>query len=160
MPPPGICYRPRADADRAFLAHVYATTREEEMALVPWTPAQKAQFLEMQFTAQTVHYDQYYPDCAFLVIEKDGEPIGRIYIDRRPEEICLVDIALLPERRGGGLGTALVREILNEAQSAGKPVTIHVERNNRALRLYERLGFTPVDENGVYYKLRWSPRSY
>lgn len=157
MPPAGISYRPKRDADRAFLAHVYATTRAEEMALVPWTPEQKAQFLEMQFNAQAFHYDTHYPGCAFLVIEQGGEPIGRIYIDRRAHEICLVDIALVPERRGGGLGTELIQEILDEARAAGKSVLIHVERYNRALRLYERLGFKPVAEDGIYYRMRWTP---
>lgn len=157
MPPPGIVYRPKTDADRPFLAHVYATTRADEMAIVPWTDEQKAEFLAMQFNAQWSHYEQYYPDADFLVIERDGTPIGRIYIDRLPQEICLVDIALIPEARGSGLGTQLMREILEEGQATGKRVTIHVERFNPAMRLYQRLGFEPVAENGVYYQMRWSP---
>jgi GNAT superfamily N-acetyltransferase len=159
MPPPGIVYRPKTDADRPFLRYVYATTRADEMALVQWTPEQKGEFLDMQFNAQWSHYEQYYPDCAFLVIERDGQPIGRIYIDRTPEEICLVDIALLPETRGAGLGTQLVQELLDEAQAAGKRVTIHVEHFNPAMRLYQRLGFQPIEETGVYYLMRWSPAS-
>ncbi len=157
MPPAGIVYRPKTDEDRAFLAQVYASTRADEMAMVPWTPEQKAEFLAMQFDAQWKHYEQYYPDADFLVIERNGEPIGRIYIDRMPEEICLVDIALLPEVRGAGLGTQLVQEILDEAQAAGKRVTIHVEHFNPAMHLYQRLGFVPVEESGVYYLMRWTP---
>jgi GNAT superfamily N-acetyltransferase len=157
MPPAGIVFRPKVDADRPFLAHVYASTRADEMAMVAWTPEQKAEFLAMQFNAQWSHYEQYYPDAAFLVIEKEGEAIGRIYIDRTPDEICLVDIALIPEARGTGLGTKLVQEILDEAQAEGKRVTIHVERYNPALRMYQRLGFEAVEESGVYYLLRWSP---
>jgi GNAT superfamily N-acetyltransferase len=159
MPPAGIVYRPKTDADRPFLRYVYATTRADEMSLVQWTPEQKAEFLDMQFNAQWSHYEQYYPDCAFLVIERDGYPIGRIYIDRTPEEICLVDIALLPEVRGAGLGRQLVQEILDEAQSVGKRVTIHVEHFNPAMSLYRRLGFQKIDETGVYYLMRWSPVS-
>jgi GNAT superfamily N-acetyltransferase len=159
MPPAGIVYRPKSDADRPFLRYVYGTTRAGEMDLVQWTPEQKAEFLDMQFTAQWSHYEQYYPDCAFLVIERDGQPIGRIYIDRTPEEICLVDIVLLPEVRGAGLGSQLVHEILDEAQAAGKQVTIHVEHFNPAMHLYQRLGFEKIEETGVYYLMRWSPRS-
>lgn len=157
MPPAGITYRPKTDADRPFLAYVYATTRAQEMALVQWTPEQKVAFLDMQFSAQWSHYEQYYPDCAFLVIEREGTPIGRIYIDRQPEEICVVDIALIPEARGNGLGTLLMREVLDEGQAAGKRVMIHVERFNPAMHLYQRLGFVPVNENGVYYEMVWSP---
>jgi GNAT superfamily N-acetyltransferase len=159
MPPAGIVYRPKTDADRPFLRYVYATTRADEMAMVQWTPEQKTEFLDMQFNAQWSHYEQYYPDCAFLVIERDGRPIGRIYIDRTAEEICLVDIALLPEVRGAGLGSQLVQEILDEAQVAAKRVTIHVEHFNPAMHMYLRLGFEKIDESGVYYLMRWSPAS-
>lgn len=157
MPPSGIIYRPKTDADRPFLTYVYASTRAEEMSVVPWTPEQKAEFLEMQFNAQWVHYEQYYPDCAFNVIEREGTAIGRIYIDRLPDEICVVDIALVPEVRRTGLGTLLMQEILAEGQATGKRVVIHVERFNPAMHLYTRLGFVPVDENGVYYRMVWTP---
>jgi GNAT superfamily N-acetyltransferase len=157
MPPAGIVYRPKTDADRPFLSYVYASTRADEMAMVAWTPDQKEEFLTMQFNAQWDHYEQYYPEAAFLVIERKGEPIGRIYIDRAAEEICLIDIALIPEVRGHGLGTKLVEEILEEGQASGKRVEIHVERFNPAMHLYERLGFLPAGENGVYYRMVWSP---
>src|SRR5437868_7135100 len=114
MPPAGIVYRPKTDADRPFLAAVYASTRADELAMVPWTAEEKAAFLEMQFNAQWSHYEQYYPEAAFLVIERHGQPIGRIYLDRRKEEICLVDIALVPAERGAGVGTAIMQEILEE----------------------------------------------
>ncbi|MBK7473438.1 MAG: GNAT family N-acetyltransferase [Betaproteobacteria bacterium] len=157
MPPPGLVYRSKTDADRPFLALVYASTRTEELAMVPWTPAQRADFLAMQFNAQWQHYERFYPEAEFLVIEQDGQPIGRLYIDRGPDEICLVDIALVPAARGAGLGTLILREILDEARATHKAVAIHVERFNPALRLYQRLGFQPAGENGVYYLMRWSP---
>lgn len=157
MPPPGLIYRAKTDADRPFLAGVYASTRTAELAMLPWTPAQKADFLAMQFNAQWEHYERHYPDADFLVIERDGQPIGRLYVDRGPDEICLVDIALVPAARGAGLGTQILSEVLDEARADGKAVAIHVERFNPALRLYERLGFQPAGENGVYYLMRWSP---
>jgi ribosomal protein S18 acetylase RimI-like enzyme len=157
MPPEGVVYRPKTEADRPFLLYVYATTREDEMAMVQWTAEQKAEFIRMQFNAQYAHYEEFYPEASFLVIERDGRPIGRIYIDRGPEEICLVDIALLPEARGAGLGTLLVQEILAEGQAEGKAVSIYVERHNPALRMYQRLGFEALREEGVYYEMRWTP---
>jgi len=127
------------------------------MRLAPWTDEQKAAFLDMQFTAQKTHYEQYYPDCAFMVIEMDQVAIGRLYIDRADDDIRITDIALLPEFRGRGIGLMLMEEILAEGQATGKRVTIHVEHDNPARRLYDRLGFHQVDTNGVYHLMEWCP---
>jgi ribosomal protein S18 acetylase RimI-like enzyme len=108
----------------------------------------------MQFAAQDRYYHDQMPEASYQVVLVDGEPAGRLYVDRRRDEIHIVDIALLPEHRGRGLGTTLMRDVLDEADAAAKPVTIHVERFNRALRLYERLGFAQVEEQGVYLLLR------
>ena len=68
-----------------------------------------------------------------------------------------MDIALLPGFRGGGIGTALLNDILAEGERTARPVTIHVESFNPAQRLYARLGFVKVASNGVYYLLEWKP---
>jgi ribosomal protein S18 acetylase RimI-like enzyme len=159
--PPGLLLRPITDADMPFLADVYASTRHGELAPVPWTDEQKAGFLRWQFDNQHQYYQRYYPKAEFLVIEKrtelGSEPIGRLYIDRWPDQIRIVDIALLPAHRRGGLGGALLRSILAEAQASGQAVTIHVEGQNPAMALYRRLGFTHVESNGIYYLMRWEP---
>jgi ribosomal protein S18 acetylase RimI-like enzyme len=152
-----ITLRPVAEGDESFLYQVYASTRQEELAPVPWTEAQKAAFLRMQFEAQRRHYRENYPDAAFLVILRGGRPAGRLYVDRRPEGIRIIDIALLPEHRGVGIGTALLAEILAEGDREGKPVSLHVEHFNPALRLYERLGFRRIEDTGVYYLLERPP---
>ena len=137
-------------ADSEFLLAVYAGTREAELAPVPWTPAEKEAFLRMQFDAQDHFWREQRPDAVFDVILVDGQPAGRLYVDRRPEEIRIVDIALLPDHRAMGVGTLLIRRVLDEGATTGRPVTIHVERGNRARALYERLGFRQVDTTGVY----------
>ena len=146
----GLTFRPIANADLPFLSGLYASTREQELAHVPWTPEQKAAFFDMQFRAQHAHYQQHYPGAQWLVILRGSEPIGRLYIDRWPKEHRLVDIALTPAHRSQGYGTALLQDLIDEAGDAGKPLTIHVEKNNPARALYDRLGFLPVDEHGVY----------
>jgi ribosomal protein S18 acetylase RimI-like enzyme len=143
--------------DEALLYRIYASTRADEMALVAWDDAQKEAFVRMQFTAQHSHYQQHYPDAAFDIILVNGQPAGRLYVDRWPKEIRIVDIALLPEYRNAGIGTRLLKGILEEAAQAGKLVSIHVERFNTAMRLYERLGFSTVGEHGVYYLMEWVP---
>ena len=136
--------------DREFLYRVYASTRTEELAVVPWDTSQKDAFLRAQFDAQDRWYRENYTRATYEVIVADGEPVGRLYLHRGEAEMRIVDIALLPEHRGKGIGTELLRELLAEADAAGKRVTIHVERLNPAVRLYERLGFSVAEDKGVY----------
>jgi ribosomal protein S18 acetylase RimI-like enzyme len=148
--------RPSTLDDEQFLYRLYASTREDELAVVPWSESEKETFLTTQFNAQHTFYHQQFNEAEFLIIEQDNEPIGRLYLDRRDDEIRIVDIALLPSHRNRGIGTKYLESILEEGQGAGLPVRIHVERNNTALRLYERLGFQKVTENGVYFLMeKW-----
>jgi ribosomal protein S18 acetylase RimI-like enzyme len=152
-----VALRPLTVSDEPFALSVYASTREEELALVPWSDEQKAAFVAMQFAAQSAHYAQHYTGMSSDVILVDGEPAGRLLVARWPEEIRIVDIALLPAFRGRGAGSALLRDLMDEATRAAKPLSIHVERDNRALALYERLGFRPVGETGVHLRMQWEP---
>jgi ribosomal protein S18 acetylase RimI-like enzyme len=150
--------RPAGDGDRAFLAEVYASTRADELAMLPWSDERKAAFLAHQFEAQDTHYRAHYKGAAFDVIEVDGERAGRLYVHRGAREIRIVDIALAPAFRGRGLGTGLLRALIAEADSGGRTLSIHVEMNNRARRLYERLGFRAVGEHGPYVRMERPPR--
>jgi GNAT superfamily N-acetyltransferase len=109
----------------------------------------------MQFAAQAQYYREHYPNTSFDVIVLDDQPVGRLYVSRWTDEIRIVDIALLPEFCGRGIGTSLLRQLQQEALAARKPLRIHVERFNPALRLYERLGFTQIEDKGVYLFLEW-----
>jgi ribosomal protein S18 acetylase RimI-like enzyme len=155
--PPTITFRPIRPEDGEFLYRLYASTREEELAQTDWGAEQKEAFLRQQFAAQHHHYQTYYPEASFDLIVEGGRPVGRLYVSRWEREIRMVDIALAPEARGRGLGTALVRDLLAEGERAGKPVTIHVEMYNPALRLYERLGFRRIGERGPYFLMEWRP---
>jgi ribosomal protein S18 acetylase RimI-like enzyme len=143
--------------DRDFLFRVYASTRVEELAVVPWDDAEKHAFLRAQFEAQDRWYRENYAQATYEVIVVDGEPAGRLYLHRGETEIRIVDVALLPEHRGHGVGSSVLRDVLTEADAAGKRVTIHVERLNPALRLYERLGFSVAEDKGVYLFLERPP---
>ena len=147
--------RPVTEADREFLLSVYASTREDELAQVAWEEGAKEAFLEHQFSAQDHHYRANYPGATLDVIEVDGEPAGRLYVHRGEDEIRIMDIALAPPFRGRGIGTGLLRGLMTEAAASGRTLSIHVEVNNPARRLYERLGFEPAGEHGVYVLMRW-----
>jgi ribosomal protein S18 acetylase RimI-like enzyme len=154
-----LALRPITPADRELLYRIYAGTRAEELAVTGWDDSQKAAFLQMQFDAQHRYYMENYRDARFQVIEWDRAPVGRLYLVRWSDEIRIIDIALMPEYRGRGLGTQLVRNIQADARQAGLPVTIHVERFNPALSLYARLGFHVVEDKGVYLLLKWTPEA-
>ncbi|MDN5923577.1 MAG: GNAT family N-acetyltransferase [Xanthomonadales bacterium] len=153
--PAGITLRPVVDADHAFLRDLYAQVRAAELAPLPWSSAAKREFLSQQFTLQHQHYVQNYKDAQLLLIEREAAPIGRIYVFRGPEEIRLMDIALLVDMRGQGIGSALLHELMVEARLHGAQLTLHVEPNNPAQRLYQRMGFTLIEHRGVYDFLGW-----
>ncbi len=155
----GLAFRPIADADLPFLYRVYASTRADELAPVPWSEEQRAAFLKMQFQAQHSDYQRNYSNAEWLVVMRAGEPVGRLYLDRSSHEHCVIDIAFLPEHRRHGLGAAVMRDLIDEAGAAGKPLSIYVEKFNPAMRLYRRLGFRTVEDTGVYELMRWTPES-
>ncbi|MBI4914269.1 MAG: GNAT family N-acetyltransferase, partial [Acidobacteria bacterium] len=114
-----VTLRPATGDDRELLLRIYASTREEELAAVPWEPAAKAAFLRLQGEAQDAYYREQIVGCEFLVVVVAGGDAGRLYLDRRADEHRLVDIALLPEVRGCGVGTVLLRALMAEAAAAG-----------------------------------------
>ena len=143
--------------DEDFLFSVYASTRIDEMARVDWNAEQQETFLRMQFNAQSQFYIESYPGAEFQVITLNDQPIGRLYVHRRADEIRIMDIALLPEFRGQGIGSTLLQNILEQGKNLNLPVTIHVEQFNPAIRLYQRMGFQPKEDKGVYLLMEWSP---
>lgn len=126
------------------------------MAMVPWNEQEKAAFLDMQFRAQDTFYRSEFSDAKFDVLLQNGEPIGRLYTNLTPTALHILDIALLPEYRGNGLGTHLIKGLMEEARSAGLKMTLHVETFNPARRLYNRLGFTEEQVDGIYIRMTWN----
>ncbi len=152
-----IVLRPIQAEDSAILYRVYASTREDELAPLGWDAEQKDAFLRMQFNAQHRYYQEQFPGAAYQILLVEGCPAGRLYVDHRPEEVRIIDIALLPEYRNKGIGTVLLQGLLEEACRMNKPVRIHVEQANPALRLYRRLGFSEIADRGIYVLMEWSP---
>jgi len=136
--------------DQEILFQIYASTRSEELALTNWTEEQKMSFLMMQFRSQQAYYIENYQQAQFQIIESNHQTIGRLYTSVMNKELRIVDITILPEFRGNGIGTKILESIFKEAQKQNQDVTIHVERNNPALKLYLRLGFSIIEDKGVY----------
>jgi GNAT superfamily N-acetyltransferase len=150
--------RPVTETDDGFILSVYASTRAQEMAQVPWSPEQKEAFVRMQYTAQKQHYAAKYPRASHDIIYVDAIPVGRLYLNRGEEVLHILDITVLPEHRSQGAGSVLLRRILDEAGKLGKPVTIFVESFNPSVGLFARLGFEKAQENGFQFLLKWHPK--
>lgn len=151
----GIKLRASTHDDTAFLLKVYSSTRADEMALVPWNDEQKEGFLRFQFDSQHHFYRERYPDATYDIILEDDEPIGRLYVRREAAEIRIMDITVLPQFRNRGIGTSLIRKVLTEGTATKKPVSIWVEHFNPSMRLFERLGFSKTEEDGVNCLMEW-----
>jgi len=152
-----VTLRRAQEDDLPLLRRVYASTRQEELAFVDWDDAQRAWFLDMQFDLQARAFAQAYPDAHHEVVLYAGQPVGRLIIDYTSDPIRLIDIALLPAYRSAGIGSELLRRLLDEATAAGKPVVLHVARSNPAAMLYQRLGFVVSAWDDVYLEMQWRP---
>ena len=144
-------------ADQEFLRGVFAASRETEVAALAADPGQLTTFIDMQFRIQQQSYQARFPAAENSIIVVDGQPIGRMLVDRSAEAIELIDIALMAAWRNRGIGTSLVRGLTVEAAGQSKPVLLEVLRTNPARRLYERLGFTGSSEDSMYIQMRWQP---
>jgi RimJ/RimL family protein N-acetyltransferase len=152
-----ITFRAAALDDEPFLIDLYRSTRLEELALTNWDDSQRDAFVRMQFNAQQTHYRQNYPEAEHLIILVDGKSAGRLYVAEIKSEIRIVDVTILTEYRNAGLGTQIVRRLMDQAAAIKKPLTIYVESFNPSLRLFGRLGFIKSGESGYSYLLKWQP---
>lgn len=144
-----ITFRAAGPDDEDFLLRVYSSSREYEMSMVPWDDRQKEAFLKMQLTAQQEHYQKFYPNAQHQIIVSNGEPVGRVYVERNDKAIRILDITILPQFRNSGIGTPIIEGLIDEARRAGKSVRIYVESYNPSARLFERLGFSRKEEDGI-----------
>ncbi len=152
-------FYPIAEKDLEFLYQLYANTREAEMQMTDWDMARQDEFLRMQFNAQHQHYQKYYANADFQLIQLDGKNIGRFYVEEMNDEFRLIDIALVADQRNKGYGGKLMQQLLSKAQESLKPVRLHVEQFSPARYFYARLGFETIETRGVYLFMEWQPQT-
>lgn len=150
-----VSLRPAMPEDEPILLRLYASTRTSELAMVPWDDSQKEAFLRTQFLAQSQHYADYFSDSEHKIILSDEQPVGRLYVARETDGIQILDITILPESRGAGIGTPIIKELMQEAASVDLPLTIYVENYNPSVRLFERLGFVRKEDDGLNILFEW-----
>jgi GNAT superfamily N-acetyltransferase len=149
--------RPVRAEDQEFLARLYVSTRVQEIAAFGWPEAQQEVFLRMQFIAQQRSYESAYPQAEHQIVELDGTPVGRIMVHRKIDFTRLVDIALLPEHRGHGIGSELMAALIQQCLREGATLKLQLLHTNPALRLYQRLGFISTGEDAVYIHMERRP---
>jgi RimJ/RimL family protein N-acetyltransferase len=153
-----VTLRPVVAADEPLLLEIFASTRAEEIAMVPWTREQQEAFVLMQFAAQQEHYRKLHPDATHDIIMLNGRPVGRLYVARTKDKVEIMDITVLVQERNAGVGSSLIKALMDEAASS-RPLRIYVESFNPSLRLFERLGFRAVAEEGMHLIMEWVPNS-
>jgi GNAT superfamily N-acetyltransferase len=150
-----VTLRPAGPEDEGFIIEAYGSTRERELADVPWSPEQKQAFIEMQHAAQQAHYRKFYPEGEQSVILWGGRPVGRVYVARIEKQIRILDITVLPGYRNRRVGSTIIKELMSEGERTGKPVAIMVESYNPSLALFERLGFTQGETKGAHVLMEY-----
>jgi ribosomal protein S18 acetylase RimI-like enzyme len=150
----GLVLRASTPDDRDFLQRVFISTREEEFAAAGFDAATIDALLIRQFAMQDEYYRRHYPEGRFDVVMEGECRVGRLYHDWHTGEARVIDISLLPEYRGAGIGTRLMKTVVAEAARRALSVSLYVERNNPVRGFYRRLGFEAIGEDGVYERMR------
>ena len=150
-----ITLRPASTADDDLFLQLYQSSRGDDLRGLGWDEDRISEFLEMQYEAQVSFYATDFPNASDEIVLWEANPVGRLIVDRRADEIRLVDIALLPGHRNRGFGSQIVRGLQAEAAAQHKPLRLQVIRFNRALGLFERLGFVRVSETGTHFQMEW-----
>jgi GNAT superfamily N-acetyltransferase len=152
---PNIKLRPAAPEDEEFLISVYGSTREQELAMVPWTDEQRQAFIKFQYTAQLNYYRSEFPNSEHWVIEADSKPVGRLFLDRRETQFRILDITILTAHRGKGFGEPVIRYVMNESAAVGKAVGINLDLYSTSQPIFERLGFTATEKTDSHTLYVW-----
>jgi ribosomal protein S18 acetylase RimI-like enzyme len=149
--------RPVNKEDERFIEKVYRSTREEELNFTNWPEEQKQAFMMMQSMAQEAEYKTKFPGAEFQIILYKKQEAGRMYTWEGEKEIRLIDITLLPEFRGKGIGAFLLRELIKRSGILEKKISLHVDPLNPALKLYMHAGFKHISNNKRYYYMEREP---
>lgn len=142
--------RDAVPADAEFEQYLYASTRDD---LRPLGPEVFDGLVGMQFRAQTMSIKLDHPRADKKIVIVDDTPVGRLIVDADGPAIEVVDVALLPQYRGHGIGSSVLRGVLTHADRLGRSVKLYVEKQSRAVRLCERLGFAVSGDLGMYFAM-------
>lgn len=153
-----VTFRPVTNDDQEFLLDLYKSSRGDDLRKLGWEEDRISEFLAMQYEAQQHFYQTDYGQAVDEIVLIEGQPAGRLIVERREHEIRCIDLALSPAHRGAGVGTFLIRKLQDEAKQINKPLRLQVIRFSRAVNLFERLGFVRTSETGTHFQMEWRTR--
>lgn len=157
--PHGIRLRPTTAGDADFERMLHDASRWD-LQLIDGEPDFVRSLLDMQHTAKTEGHGAQHPDALYYIIEKTGTACGRLVLDFTETAVQVVDLAVIPEAQGKGIGSTVLGAVQNVAGQVGAPVVLMTQRiNTAAVRTYEKLGFRPTAEqpNPAFVVMAWSP---
>ncbi len=145
--------------DEAFLSGLYATTREEDVAMWGLPEEQARALVDMQYRAQKMQYDAQYPDARHEIILFEGIPVGRSMASWKETALHGIDLAILPEYRSKGIGSIILKNWARDAEETGRTFNFSVVKTNfKAIKLYQRLGFVFTGETVSHYLMEGRPQ--
>lgn len=155
--PDNLGIRPARPEDRVFIESLYRATRDD-LRLIDAEDEFVEELIGMQQQAQTRGYGEMFPNAMYFVVERLGDRLGRIVVDFGPNEVRLVDIAFMPQARGRGYGSHVIKAMQFAAGQARAPLTLSVNRTNiRARQAYLALGFRVVQSDAMTEHMAWYP---
>ena len=152
-----ITLRDALPADKPFMLALYASTRAEEFAQLGWPVETERVFMKMQFEAQRGDYERRFSGALCQIVELRRCPVGRLWVAQDARSLTVLDISLIADLRGQGIGTECLRRVQRRAAAAALDIELQVVHGNPAQRLYERLGFRNIGEAGVRQAMVWKP---
>ncbi|MCW1886298.1 GNAT family N-acetyltransferase [Luteolibacter flavescens] len=152
-----VSLRPEVPEDRDFLVDLYLSTRDDEAGFRDLPPAERTRWLVQQYEWQTLSYRQTYPHAWFTIVMVEGRPAGRLYVARMTDCLRVMDISLLPEFRGHGIGTQLLKNVQAEGQRTQVPVRLEAVIGDPVQGFYQRLGFRIIRTSAMRHTMEWTP---
>jgi ribosomal protein S18 acetylase RimI-like enzyme len=143
-----ISHRPMTTADEVFVRQIIAEVLIEDLGAQAWPAEVRAPLVELQYRARQEGILSNYPEAVQEILTADGVTVGWLAVAKCDAEFRLIDIAVSAAFRGKGIGSARLRELTEEAEAAGTPLRLNVFAGNPAIRLYQRLGFQRIRDDG------------
>jgi GNAT superfamily N-acetyltransferase len=133
-----VTLRPAVASDRAFVEAIYFETQRWIIErLFGWRGDE----------VERAKFDETYSERESKIVVLDGADVGWLSVRRDADGIDIDAIYLLPAAQNRGIGTTLVRDVIEEAGACGLPLTVSTAKINPARNLYERLGFVVTHES-------------
>ncbi len=155
--PADISIRPATDRDEPFLKQVHEAARLWEFEVLLQTGQEELyhKVVAQQYRSQLQSYEADFPQAHYAVIQWTDRPIGRLYLNYREDEVRVLDIGILPEYRGHGIGEIVLKGICIEAGLRRVPVRLHVHYLSRARAFYQSVGFRQTAEVLPHIAMEW-----